>query len=188
MTKNTLWIDDPLNILFDLNKIHLIIPDRSDSVNEQVNSFTRFIMLYGALLSVYKKSWDPLVLTVVMSVVVLMLMMFNKKQVPQQQQQQQQQAPNEELVPTRVTSENPFGNPEVGSTDMSSVQQNPNNSKVSDALFVENLPMDDWDIYGKNNSQRQFFTLPPNDQTSFAEWLYNPGEVCKTNTTRCTGY
>lgn len=181
MSNNTLWIDDPMNVLFDLNKIHLIIPDRSDSMNEQVNSFTRFVLLYGSLLSMYKKSWDPLVLTAVMSVVVLVLVAFMKNRFNNKRPTGQQRVEQ----PQKVTAENPFGNPAVGSTDKPVLNTQP---VVSDALFVQNLPQDDWDIYGKNNSQRQFFTLPPNDQTSFAKWLYNPGEVCKTNPMRCTGY
>ena len=39
------------------------------------------------------------------------------------------------------------------------------------------------DIFGKNNSQRQFYTVPgnqvPNDQGSFAQWLYGTPKTCK---------
>lgn len=176
MTKNTLWIDDPMNVLFDLDKLFLIIPDRSDSMNEQVNSFTRFILLYGGVLSVYKKSWDPLLWAGVMAMLVLgMLMWFSKKR---------DVASTSTSQENPVSAKNPFGNPVVGSDDTPQGQVFPE----SDALFIENLPLDEWDIYGKNNSQRQFFTLPPNDQTSFAEWLYKPKDTCKTNPSQCTGY
>lgn len=178
MTKNTLWIDDPMNVLFDINKLFLIIPDRSDTVNEQVNSFTRFILLYGVILSVYKKSWDPLVWSGAMALLVLgMLVWFVKKRVD---------VVSTTIIGSKqpVSTNNPFGNPVMGSDDTPQDQVFPE----SDALFVENLPLDEWDIYGKNNSQRQFFTLPPNDQTSFAEWLYKPNDICKTNPSQCTGY
>jgi hypothetical protein len=39
------------------------------------------------------------------------------------------------------------------------------------------------DIFDKNNGKRQFFTMPwttyPNDQTSFANWLYKTPPTCK---------
>lgn len=178
MTKNTLWIDDPMNVLFDINKLFLIIPDRSDSVNEQVNSFTRFVLLYGGILSVYKKSWDPLLWAGGMALIVLgMLVWYTKKRVD---------VVSTTIIGSKqpVSTNNPFGNPVMGSDDTPQDQVFPE----SDALFVENLPLDEWDIYGKNNSQRQFFTLPPNDQTSFAEWLYKPNDICKTNPSQCTGY
>lgn len=176
MTKNTLWIDDPMKVLFDIDKLFLIIPDRSDSVNEQVNSFTRFVLLYGGILSVYKKSWDPLLWAGGMALIVLVLVWYTKKRVDVVGSYARGQQV--------INATNPFGNPVVGSDDTPQDQVFPE----SDALFVENLPLDEWDIYGKNNSQRQFFTLPPNDQTSFAEWLYKSNDTCKTNPSQCTGY
>lgn len=43
---------------------------------------------------------------------------------------------------------------------------------------------DPTDIYGKNQDQRQFYTMPstsiPNDQQSFQDWLFKiPGKTCK---------
>ena len=56
--------------------------------------------------------------------------------------------------------------------------------------FNYNLYKDMSDIYDKNNSQRQFYTTPittiPNDQMSFANWLYNSGPTCKEkNYSKC---
>ena len=43
-------------------------------------------------------------------------------------------------------------------------------------MFNEDLYRDVNDIFGKNNSQRQFYTVPGesgfNDQHSFGQWLY----------------
>ena len=43
---------------------------------------------------------------------------------------------------------------------------------------------DPTDVFGKNQNQRQFITMPsttvPNDQGAFADWLYRiPGKTCK---------
>lgn len=178
-----LWIDDPLNVLLDVNKLHLIIPDAKDSMNEQINSFTRFVLLYGTLLSVYKKSWDPLVFAILMSVAVLVFVFFIKKNRIENLLKMNELKPNVKVA--KNTLENPYGNPPVGSGVQSNIL---GDSRVSDDLYEYGIPMDEWDIYGKNNSQRQFFTIPHNDQTSFAKWLYDPGNVCKTNPMKCTGY
>ena len=49
--------------------------------------------------------------------------------------------------------------------------------------FNEGLFRDVSDIYGRTNSQRQFYTMPntsiPNDQEQFADWLYKTPPTCK---------
>lgn len=49
--------------------------------------------------------------------------------------------------------------------------------------FNYNLYKDVGDVFGKNNSQRQFYTTPyttaSNDQGAFANWLYKVGPTCK---------
>jgi hypothetical protein len=53
-----------------------------------------------------------------------------------------------------------------------------------DAFFRVQWTSDPTDIYGKTQSQREFVAMPstsvPNDQGSFADWLYRiPGKTCK---------
>jgi hypothetical protein len=58
--------------------------------------------------------------------------------------------------------------------------------------FEHNLYRDVDDLFNKKNSQRQFYTMPvtrnPNDQKSFAEWLYKIPETCKTDQSYCLRY
>ena len=48
------------------------------------------------------------------------------------------------------------------------------------------------DVWERENSQRMFYTVPiqtiPNNQTDFANWLYNTGPSCKENTENCNYY
>ena len=57
-------------------------------------------------------------------------------------------------------------------------------TKIEDA-FSANLYEDTNDIYGRNNSQRQFYTMPstqmPNRQDEFKSWLYKKGPTLKEN-------
>ena len=55
--------------------------------------------------------------------------------------------------------------------------------------FRKDIYTDTNDIYGKNISDRNFYTMPNteivNNQSSFAEWLYGGGGKCKTEGNDC---
>ena len=91
---------------------------------------------------------------------------------------------------TPPTSRNPFMNillddikyhpqrPAASSVDQPDVAQ------TMDDYFRIQWFSDPTDVFGKNQGQRQFITQPsttvPNDQGSFADWLYKiPGKTCK---------
>lgn len=91
---------------------------------------------------------------------------------------------------TPPTSRNPFmnilldefkynpGRPSAASVEHPAVEQ------VMDDYFRVQWHSDPTDVFGKKQSQRQFITQPsttiPNDQGSFANWLYKiPGKTCK---------
>ena len=61
---------------------------------------------------------------------------------------------------------------------------NPTVKQTLDDYFRVHWYSDPTDVFGKNQNQRQFVTQPsttvPNDQGSFANWLYKiPGKTCK---------
>jgi hypothetical protein len=91
---------------------------------------------------------------------------------------------------TPPTSRNPFMN--ILLDDIKYNPQRPAASHVDQPDVAQT--MDDYfriqwfsdptDVFGKNQGQRQFITQPsttvPNDQGSFADWLYKiPGKTCK---------
>lgn len=60
----------------------------------------------------------------------------------------------------------------------------PSVSETLDDLFKTQFVNDPTDVFGKTQSQRQFYTTPsttvPNDQDSYQNWLYKlPGKTCK---------
>ena len=96
------------------------------------------------------------------------------------------------------TKENPFMNPKLtdfGNNQPPAPKACPTYNNVGvqrrvEDLFNEDLYRDVSDVFGKNNSQRQFFTVPgnqvPNDQGAFAQWLYGRPPTCKEgNATAC---
>ena len=86
------------------------------------------------------------------------------------------------------TRDNPFMNPSLFNSESNDLEPCPsyNNKGIQRIIednFNEDLYTDVNDIFGKNNSQRQFYTIPgksiPNNQKSFAEWLYKTPPTCK---------
>tara|TARA_B100002052_G_C15501884_1_gene427586 strand:- start:95 stop:601 length:507 start_codon:yes stop_codon:yes gene_type:complete len=88
------------------------------------------------------------------------------------------------------TKNNPFMNPEIYDYNTKNVEEpactSYNNKGVqnyADKLFSSSLVRDVNDLFGKGNSQRQFYTVPgnsiPNDQDTFSKWLYATPKTCK---------
>jgi hypothetical protein len=86
------------------------------------------------------------------------------------------------------TVENPFMNINLITDDKEKKAplpswNNDNLQKDIEDKFGYNLYRDVGDLYGKSNSQREYYTMPsttiPNNQTSFAKWLYNTGPTAK---------
>jgi len=93
------------------------------------------------------------------------------------------------------TTENPFMNINLITDDKTKAAAPPswNNKKIADVIedkFGYNLYRDVGDLYGKTNSQRQYYTVPsttiPNEQTSFAKWCYSTGPTCKEKSIYCS--
>ena len=61
-----------------------------------------------------------------------------------------------------------------------------------DNMFNNNLYRDVNDLFGKFNSQRQFYTMPsttiPSDRESFQKWLYLNPKTCKEDQDFCLKY
>jgi len=98
----------------------------------------------------------------------------------------------ETIMPTTT---NPFMNINLITSDKTQEKAPPswNNEELQKKIedkFGYNLYRDVGDLYGKSNSQREFYTMPsttiPNNQTSFAKWLYNTGPTCKEKSIYCT--
>jgi hypothetical protein len=91
---------------------------------------------------------------------------------------------------TQPTSRNPFMNILINemkynpSRSEAESISNPVVKQTVDDYFRVQWFSDPTDVFGKNQNQRQFVTQPsttvPNDQGSFANWLYRiPGKTCK---------
>jgi len=89
----------------------------------------------------------------------------------------------------KPSKNNPFMNPNIISEYDNNIKAcNIENSKIKyniDNYFKTPVYKDVTDIYERNFSERQFYTVPastiPNDQESFSHWLYYRKKTCKEN-------
>jgi len=100
-----------------------------------------------------------------------------------------------DLSDIKPTTSNPFMNINLITDDKEKLAPEPswNNEKIQKEIenkFGYNLYRDVGDLYGKSNSQRQYFTMPsttiPNNQTAFAKWCYSTGPTCKEKSIYCS--
>lgn len=151
------------------------------------NAFALLVIYYGTILSLLKKSATYFILGVCVALLgtVLLKPPNNVASVNLEihNSHPARQSPN---CPN-ISSNNSMGNPIIGVHDITkNCPVNHDNPMIASQVhkaFHANLPLSHWDIYGKNNSQRQFYTVPLNDQTGFAKWLYDPNQVMQCDKT-----
>lgn len=92
------------------------------------------------------------------------------------------------VIPTK---NNPFMNPSILDIDNNNFNikncsiDNKNINNDLHKKYISNVFKDINDIYGRNMSERQFYTMPsttiPNDREIYTKWLYNIDKTCKEN-------
>ena len=70
---------------------------------------------------------------------------------------------------------------------------NNDNFQKSDEKYYQNLYQDVNDVWNRNTTSRQFYTLPnteiPNNQKNFSNWLYKINQkTCKEDPKMCFNY
>ena len=94
------------------------------------------------------------------------------------------------------TPDNPFMNPTINDYNIEEPPEacNVDDENIKDKInksFNKDLFRDVSDLFERENSQRQFYTLPqlnPPDQTAFANWLYKTDNICKVDQHKCLRY
>ncbi len=197
-----LWINDPMALFSTDLSIH------NHSYNATWNSITRaliLVIIFGTLgYQTFGASWPLLLLVcVVIYYSSFLVSSFNK---PSQWQPikenfvsakdlvpgQEDIIPEVEQYPyeTKPSAANPFMN--VLLDELKYNPERPAAAPVGSPMVKTTLndffkvqwTSDPTDVFGKTQSQRQFYTMPnttvPNDRASYQNWLYLiPGKTCK---------
>lgn len=211
------WVNDPV-ILIRPDRLIEFYPSLDMTTNEKINSVIRFLLISGTCTFLIKKKALPLIVMISLITVISvfyypradkhMVHKINRNthvhgfpqflQFPQSQshsstQYQSNISSDECVVPTK---NNPFMNVLPGDKKWSE-QVNSNiceKGQNSAEKYYSNMFKDVQDMYNRNNSDRQFYSVP-NQTTSlsnredFAQWLYGNKPNCKSgDLSACTGY
>ena len=190
MIKTPFWYDD-LSILFKQDTITEIFPSKRFDIIRKLNAIVRLSLFYTLIMYLLKREQKYIIIPLIVMGITWIVWY---KQEDIQNDKLLKESMNDKLddlvrindlnTECRVPNkDNPFMNPTL--SDYGSGNPPPkscpsyNNKGVQrrvEELFNEDLYRDANDIFGKNNSQRQFYTVPgnkvPNDQGNFAQWLY----------------
>lgn len=182
------WINNP-SILFRKNNFYKIIPTKKMTKTEVLNTLTR-LFIYLLMIYIIFYIHDTYIFLLIIGIIIIVIIYFNQNNdngvVSTQENYPEKHEKNNDLKCQLPSKNNPFMN--------ISIDDNPNRlpaCNISDE--INNKIFEDVnDVYDRRYSQRQFYTLPittiPNDQTSFAKWLYGFPETCKENQTKCFKY
>ena len=198
MISTPFWFSNP-NVLYEKNNLFEIFPSRKFDIVRKLNAILRLSIFYSLIMYFYKKEKNYLIIPLVTAGVTWFIWSKQKDTYTDLLMERSMNDQLDDLVEIndletecRVpTKDNPFMNPQIQDfgTDLKPPPKScPSYNNVGvqrrvEELFNEDLYRDVNDIFGKNNSQRQFYTVPgnqvPNDQHSFGQWLYGTPPTCK---------
>ena len=194
------WFND-ISILFNKNYLLEIIPLKSYDFNRKLNAILRFTIYYGILLYILKNDKNVLCLPFITVVITVFLNKTNKKgreNTAMANSKNVRDNHGSETVNKMVEEidDDVFRKPDIDNPMMNMnvfdlyddkraipTYDNPGVEKVVEDKWNDGLYQDSDDLFGRNNSQRQWYTMPNtesmNRQTEFAKWCYKTPPTCK---------
>lgn len=181
------WTDD-INILFE----PVLIPSDDMQIDEKLNAVTRLIMFICIIIALLLQDikFILLMIILVLGLIVLYKYQDNLYKVTDNFLNEKNLKVVDKKICKKPTKNNPFMNPmmsdKLENQDYSACPSytKPISDEV-DELYDTSMYTNVDDIYNRNTGIRQFYTVPgnkiPNEQTVFANWLYNRGKSCKEN-------
>lgn len=202
-----IWIKN-IEVLYEPQNLTDFFPIKNQSRSERLNSLVRLSAYISLALVIYHNNVKYSLIFVF--ILFLTWALYNNNPTPNPtpnptktvENLENQKQINKPYNCTMPTLDNPFMNATM--KDFMNVDDNgkiidrpeacdPNDPTIKkdiDSKFNNDLFKDVSDIFGKMNSQRQFYTMPstqiPNDPNNdFGKWLYNSSQTCKENSDNC---
>jgi hypothetical protein len=200
------WYNQP-NILIDKNSLFEIFPVKEYDTVRKLNAVLRFSIYYTIIVFMYNRNTNIFAVPLITALVTFFIHKNNSSiQVNNLDTQLRNDIINNEIVSGKhnlgcslPTKDNPFMNTPF--FDVAADKELPQSCTSYDNKgiqrkiekeFDKGLYRNYTDIFGKENSQRQFFSVPGRqgipDQSAFAHWLYRTPDTCKEgNKLACLG-
>jgi hypothetical protein len=195
-----LWTDK-ISILYEKKYLFEIIPNKQFDFNRKLNSILRLSIYYSVIVFMLdNKKTNMFYIPFIVAIITYVLSRKYRETFVNingvELMNEDGKETNEELINNlegsckTPTKDNPFMNPEILDYNSNKMQEpactSYNNKGLQNStnnIFNESLVRDVNDLFGKNNSQRQFYTVPgnsiPNDRGTFQNWLYATPKTCK---------
>jgi uncharacterized membrane protein len=161
------------------------------SFKDKILIISNFIFFIALILSLISRSIFFVVFGIIINLFLLYIFFYyNKEQnkIKEELENNNQAIINNKLC-VKPSKNNPFMNPTIVDIGVNNINlnacyiDNPKIKKDINNYFLNNQYRDVIDIYDRNSSQRQFYTMPsttiPNNQEAFSKWLYYRKESCK---------
>ena len=188
------WLNDP-TILFRNNNYYKFVPTPGMSYTQVLNALTLFF-IYLTILFLLIYSDSKCIYVPIIGLVIIIILYYAQRNEEKNIKQQQQENFNDgdKKEPYQMpTVDNPMMN--ITLADLMDNPERPAaypiNNKISEQID-DLLFHDPNDVFNRRQAQRPFYTMPvttiPNDQTSFAKWLYPLPPTCKENQQQCLRY
>lgn len=211
-----------ISILYNKDRLSYFFPSKTMTLEERLNSLVRLGFYISIVLIVYKKDYSLISIGIFFLIMTYVVYENRSEESKREESELVEKLTNnidlhnfktyrEAKLKKDLKSEvdpvlgNPFGNvtfvdyldnPDRGpAKDIT----DPEVKKEIDVYFNKYLYNDITDVFGKVNSQRQFYTMPsteiPNDRESYQNWLYGEGSLnsgygktCKEDQNACYRY
>jgi regulatory protein YycI of two-component signal transduction system YycFG len=162
------------------------------SFKDKILIISNFIFFIALLLSLILRSISFIVFAIIINLFLLYIYFYyNQEQIKiKEELDNNNQAIINNKICVKPSRDNPFMNPSIVDIN-DNINKDINacyidNPKIKEDInnhFLNNQYRDVIDIYDRNSSQRQFYTMPsttiPNNQEAFSKWLYYRKESCK---------
>lgn len=206
---------DNVSILFEKDELIYFFPNPDESLSHNLNAITRFFIYISILLMLFTRNLYYIFLAIIPMFVLYLFYKYypNKSNryfndpnkvvgVDDKIDVVENMLDEEYKMCVAPTLDNPFMNankivdkyhrPAACQAFLEDDERSIKLREDIEGKFNVNLYRDVGDLYGKSNSQREFYTMPsttfPNDQTSFAKWCYKTGPTCKEMGSKCAPY
>ena len=162
------------------------------SFKDKILIISNFIFFVALVLSLISCSSFFIIFAIIINLLLLYIYFYYNNE--QDKLKEELDLNNQAIINNKIcikpSKNNPFMNPtivDIGNNDNLNINacyiDNPKIKQGINNNFFNYQYRDVIDIYDRNSSQRQFYTMPsttiPNNQEAFSKWLYYRKESCK---------
>lgn len=170
----------------------VLIPTDFMSVEEKLNTLIRLILFICFIVALILSDWRIILFGLI--ILIFYKIIYDYHIIKKEEKEKYLNDNNLDIIDnktcTKPIKNNPFMNPNITDIKYKEIDGacSITNEKITSSIeniFNSDIYRNVDDIYDKNTSFRQWYTVPstkiPNEQKIFAEWLYGRDKTCKEN-------